>query len=1021
MNDTHARSAVTPAAEDTRVMADGTLPEVEYAFECARGAGWRPLVVHVREGVSTLYEANILLATRSLSENPDDFFEQDAGIEIRREGLARRFRGVVRRVEDLGTTSSYRFTKITIVPQLWTLGLRQNSRIWQDVNIITIIRELLKDVSLYQGDLLGVDGSLEDLPPREYCVQYRETDLAFFERLLESEGVTYYFRHDLQGTEALVLTDAFHHAQVVPTMDGGPVPIAGPESITLAVEAVRNLTWLRAQRPAQVTVRDFDFTRPHLAIEGFAPRRGPEERALYEPAPALAITGFEGATYTRDDAREQAQLRLEEQSVDGATGGGEGLVTSMTPGMCFAVTLAGGHVPDQRYLLTQVTHTGDAQEELLLASEREALRDQRYKNTFQCVLQEAPYRPARRTPRPVVAGLQTATITGPAGEEVFADAHGRVRAQFHWDRHGRKDERSSCWLRAVQGPWAGGGWGFQFLPRVGTEVAVSFLEGDPDRPVIVGALYNGQNIPPFELPTHLTRSGIRTQSVGGAGHNELSFEDAAGGERLRLHAQRDLEAVVRRERRAEIGGDDVTEVAGEARYTGGHGAAVSLREGLSLGADHAALRVTHDLSLTAERDLRTHAARSRHDSVGGAAEQTVGGDLRSHVDGGVTVFVGADRDLTVQGDDVSAVFGDRSVSVRGDDTGRVAGAWDLFAQGDAALGTRGTLTLRARGALTLRCGESVIEMTPDEVVIRAAKVRVEGGEQVDLKAPRASLELEDGAARLAATARVTLDARDVRVEAKDAELALGADGVDLAAKKAVTLGGNGASLSLDAAATLKGSQVKLTRGAGGAAFKSRIGLQDSAEDIHVLATQLFSPGGVPLAMELVQLIDPRSDEPFGAPLRTDAQGELRVEVPHPGPWDLRIVHDAWEEPDAPHDDDVTTELQAQFVDPLGAPRTDMEVWVRGAVDLDVRTDEAGRLQLEVPPGPYTLEVPRDDDDDDDDEPHRFVAHATVRADRTRGEGHSYVFVIEAAEPGAPDDARANREAAAGIESAEEEV
>jgi type VI secretion system secreted protein VgrG len=941
---------------------------------------------------------------------------------VQRDPVQRRFYGVVRRVEQRGTTGSHRLARITLAPSLWALSQRSDARVFQDMTAVEVALAVLHGAGLYAG--MAQVLLQRELPKRAYCVQYRETDLAFFERLLESEGVTYFFRHDLQSTEALVLTDGFHHAQVVPTMDGGPVPIAGPESITLSVEAVRNLTWQREQRPVHVTVRDFDFTRPHLPIEGFAPKRGVEARALYEPAPALAITAFEGVTYTRDDGREQAQLRVEEQSVGGAGGGGEGLVTSMTPGMCFAVTLAGGHVPDERYLLTQVTHAGDAQEELLLASEREALRDQRYKNTFQCVLQDAPYRPARRTPRPVVAGLQTATVTGPAGEEVFTDVHGRVRVQFHWDRQGRKDERSSCWVRAVQGPWAGGGWGFQFLPRVGSEVAVSFLEGDPDRPVIVGALFNGQNLPPFELPTHRTRSGIRTQSVGGVGHNELSFEDAAGGERVRLHAQRDLEAVVRRERRAEVGGDDVTDVAGEARYTGGRGAAVSLREGLALGADHAAVRVSNDLSLTAERDLRTHAARSRHESVGGAAEQTVGGDLRSHVDGGVTLFVGADRDLTVQGDDLSAVFGDRSASVRGDDTGRVAGAWDLFAQGDAALGTRGALTLRARAAITLRCGESVIEMTPDEVVIRATKVRVEGGEQVALEAPRASLELEDGAAKLEATARVALDGKVVRLAAKDAELNLGADGVEGSAKKAVTLAGNGAFLALDGAATLKGSQVKLARGAGGAAFKSRIGLPDSVEDIHVLATQLFSPGGMPLARELVQLIDPRTDEPFGPPQRTDAQGELRVEVPHPGPWDLRIVHDAWEEPEVPHDDEVTTELHAQFVDPSGASLTDLEVRVRGAVDLDVRTDEAGRVHLEVPPGPYTLEVPRDDDDDDDDDdetPRRFVAHATLRADRTRGEGQSYVFVIEPADPGAADDARAHREAAAGIESAEEDV
>lgn len=996
--------------------AAAPLPEALFSLDVQgeRERQWRVQHFEVTEALSALYSAVIDVASESFTDNPDLLLGRYAVLQVQRDPVQRRFYGVVRRVEQRGTTGSSRLARVTLAPSLYALTQRSDARVFQDMTAVEVAQAVLQAAGLYAG---MVQIALQRAPAkREYIVQHRETDLAFFARLLESEGITYFFRHDLDGAEALVLTDHFAHAQPVPTMDGGPVPIAGPEMITHRVEAVRNLTWHRELRPAQVTVREFDFTRPSLALEAAAPRHTAEARTLYEPSPALAIGGFEGGTYTLDDAREQAQLRAEMESGPGAVGGGEGVVSGMAPGRCFAVSLAGGHVPDQRYLVTQVTHHGDAQEELLLASEREAMADQRYRNTFACALLDAPYRPARATPRPIIAGLQTATVTGPAGEEVYTDAFGRVRAQFHWDRQGRRDERSSCWLRTVQGPWAGGGWGFQFLPRVGMEVAVSFLDGDPDRPVIVGALYNGQNLPAFELPAHATRSGIRTQSVGGAGHNELSFEDLAGHEQVRVHAQRDLEEVVRRERRSLVGGDHRAEVQGEARLDVRRGAAVTVTESLALRADAVALHAERDQQLTAGRDLFTRVGRARVDAVEGNAREDIEGDLGTHVEGGYTLSVGKGRDVTVQGDDVEAVWGDRDASVKGDLRERVSGRWDARADGDAALSSRGALTLRARDGITLRCGQSVIEVTRDEVVIRAPKVRVEGGEAVSLEASRASLDLGDGAATLVAAKRAEVASKAVQVRAKDAELALGADGVEAAAKRSITLGGNGATLTLDATATLQGTQVKLTRGGGAGAFRSRVGLPEGSDDVHVLATQLFSPGGVPLAGERVQLIDPQTDEPWGPPLRTDERGELRVEVPHPGPWDLRFVHDDYEEPDTPGDDEVTTELHVLFVDPGGEPLPDLAVNVHGPTPAEARTDEGGTLHLEVAPGAYALEVRGPEMA----EARVFHAHATLRADRTQGDGHSYVFVVEADDPDLPEDLREHRASGHGVEAAPDE-
>jgi hypothetical protein len=659
--------------------------------------------------------------------------------------------------------------------------------------------------------------------------------------------------------------------------------------------------------------------------------------------------------------------------------------------MTFSLSLSGGHVPDQRFLITAVTHRGDAQEELLLASEREAMTDQRYRNSFSCVLHDTPLRPTP-IPRATVTALQTATVTGPAGEEVYTDAHGRVRVQFHWDRHGRRDDRSSCWVRTMQGPWAGGGWGFQFVPRVGMEVAVSFLDGDPDRPVIVGALFNGQNRTPWELPTLRAHSGIRSQSLGGVGFNELSFDDTAGAERLYLHAQRDLVAEVRNDQTTRVGGAQRSEVQGEVRFEGARDATVRLQHGVSLTAQTLTVSTAHAQRSVAGGDHHTEVHGDHSLSVQGASQQTVEANLLQQITGSLTQFVGESRDATVQGDDRCAVWGDHGLSVQGDLRVTVQGAHTSRSDGDLTVESRGAAEVLARASLTLRCGMSEIVLTPDEVVIRAPKVRVEGAERVTLDGRRATLDLHGGEAELFATKRIEAGAKAVRIAAKGAEVELDEDGVRGTAKKSVSLAGGGASLSLDGDASLKGQQVKLARGSGASAFKGRIGIPDNTEDVHVLATQLFSPGGAPLAHELVQVIDPGTDEPVGVPVRTDARGEFRVEVPHPGPWDLRLLHDALPDRDLPDDREIDCTLHVRFVDLHGEPLQDLALRVVGAVSLDAQTDDGGFLHLHVPPGPYTLEVPQGEDL----EPLRFHVHSTTREARDDEDRGHFVFAYEPA-------------------------
>jgi type VI secretion system secreted protein VgrG len=355
----------------------------------------------------------------------------------------------------------------------------------------------------------------------------------------------------------------------------------------------------------------------------------------------------------------------------------------------FQLAVAGSHVPEQRYVVTRVEHEGVAPEELLQGTHDDPRVTDRYKNRFQCVPVETPWRPSRNAPRPVIAGLQTALVVGPAGEEIYTDEHGRIRVQFHWDRHGRRDAHSTCWIRVIQGPWSGAGWGFQFIPRVGMEVAVSFLDGDPDRPVVTGALYNGQNRVPHALPAEKTRSAIRTQSSPNSqGYNELRFEDRAGAEEVYVHAQRDLVEEVLHCHSTRVG---------------------ATQQNVVLASQ--VERVGHDVDVVVGRDQRLH--------VEGRREVTVsGGESLKTLEGreSVTTAFSVDR---VEGTAVRHVVPEAHRGSGGDARAAEALRRARSGEGEGPLETwvvEGDRTHRVTGTERVELGARTTHVTHDETL-----------------------------------------------------------------------------------------------------------------------------------------------------------------------------------------------------------------------------------------------------------------------------------------------------------------
>ena len=485
--------------------SEAVLPDVFWRFTAGGVADdlWVVTHVHLREAMSSLFACTVVVATED-EVAVETFLGQTAKLDLLRGGSRRSVQGVVRRVQALGELASHRFVLLEVVPALWMLSQRSDVRIFQDMNAIRVIEEVLKRAGVYPGARLAVDASLRALPAREYCVQYNETDLDFVRRLLEHEGVPFYFRHDDEGGETLVLAGSEHAYAPVATLDGAALRVADDGSGTDAVETVRWFDERHEVRSSGVTLRDFDFTRPRAALDMTAASPGDVGRlARYEyPAPATLHGYDRGARrFTAHDSPRLAKLRAEELATRAHLGEGSGNVTGVTPGLRFDLAGHARSELDRAYLVAEAEHVGQAWS-VLPESLRESKRvramlldaglsaadgfDDRYHNRFvthrlKQPAASVPFRPARVTARPVVEGPQTARVVGPAGEDIHTDEHGRIKVQLHWDREGREDERSSCWIRCAQA-WSGGQWGFVFIPRIGMEVVVQFIEGDVGDP-----------------------------------------------------------------------------------------------------------------------------------------------------------------------------------------------------------------------------------------------------------------------------------------------------------------------------------------------------------------------------------------------------------------------------------------------------------------------------------------------------------------------------------------------------------
>ncbi|MDY6919454.1 MAG: type VI secretion system tip protein TssI/VgrG [Pseudomonadota bacterium] len=470
--------------------------------------------------------------------------------------------------------SGKRFTRYhaTLEPKLAWLRWRQDFRIFQQQTVPAIISTVLQDAGLTADDMEFA--LTRDYPAREYCTQYRETDFDFVSRLLEEEGLFYLFQQRPDG-QVLVICD---HQNGFKPIDGDPVlGYKPPTGMTPTHESVHRLHLNHSIQPDRVTLRDYHWPKTRLRLEASA--RGKDH-------PELEQYHYRGNVSNPAAGTRYARLRHEAHQAQAETVTGAADSPRLWPGRRVSFHSHPYRDLNIETTLTAVNMRGRQPQALEEDAPDEASR---FSCEFTAIPVNVPYRPLLQTEPPRIEGTQTAFVTGPPGEEIYTDKMGRVKVQFHWDRDGRANERSSCWLRVSQA-LAGNQWGALVIPRVGQEVIVAFLEGNPDRPVITGTLYNGASNPPHSLPKHQTRTTFKTHSSpGGEGFNELRLDDKKDREQIYVHAQRDLDLHANHDWRESIGSQLHQTVGRNMHQTIGGDAHTRIKQhrSLKVAGDHA--------------------------------------------------------------------------------------------------------------------------------------------------------------------------------------------------------------------------------------------------------------------------------------------------------------------------------------------------------------------------------------------------------------------------------------------------
>lgn len=664
--------------------------------------------LHGEEELSTLFEFEVEMLSESHSLDLKQLLSQPLTMSIDL-GMAgtRYLNGQVIRCKLIGrasATSRYYIYRAVVRPWLWYLTQTTDSKIFQEKSVPDVIREVLADYEFPSE--FKLTGSYRTW---EYCVQYQETDFAFISRLMEHEGIYYWFRHE-DGKHVLVLTDDVSQQEPFPGLE--TLPYIGPDRV-VQPDKEHISRWEPAEQvtPGKFATVDYDFKKPAASLDAL--RSNPGAYANGD----LEVYEWMGGYTEPDQGEHYSQVRLEALQAQQSQVTGHSNAHALAPGRLLTLFNHPRQVENREYLIQKVVY--HVQE-----SDYSSTGDDisQFEVDFAAIPSSLPFRPARVTPLPRTHGPQTARVVGKPGEQIWTDRYGCVKVQFRWDRYGQTNENSSCWVR-VSSPWAGGGFGGIQLPRVDDEVIVDFIGGHPDRPIIIGRVFNASNMPPWDLPGNATQSGFLSRSKDGDRNtaNALMFEDVAGGERIWLHAERDLTTEVEANELHTVDGDRNTVIAGNDTLTV-MAARTSTTQGqeteiFMAGADRTVTgavneTITGDETRSVTGNVIETIAGNVDETITGNLTQTTTGDVTRTITGPVVDTTTGTVDETITGDHTQTTTGTVTRTITGDVTDTVTGAVTHTVTGDTTSTLTGTLTKTVTGAVTVNADTGVTVTTP---------------------------------------------------------------------------------------------------------------------------------------------------------------------------------------------------------------------------------------------------------------------------------------------------------------------
>ncbi len=659
------------------------------------------------ETVSEFFQFNLVLGCSSADIDFQKVVGQPALLTLKNKQGTRYFHGISSRFVQQEKARRFTVYTLTLVPKTWRLFHRKDCRIFQKKHIKAIISdEILKKANIEHK--FRTKGG-KDPEKREYCVQYRESDWNFIARLLEEEGFFYFFEHKSDKHVLQIGNDYQLHPDI--QGDDATINYHPPDTTTPDEEHIYRLQYSEEVRSGKVTINDFNFEKPSLDF------KSPDKAKLDTD---LEVYDYPGLFMLPETGGDLAKVRVEELQAMRKVVEGESDCIRFCAGYSF--TLDKHHrkaLNKKKYMLVRVSHFGEKHSDLEAGAVSERIR---YSNSFQCIQRDVPYRPLRITPKPQVMGCQTAIVTGPSTEEIYTDKHGRVKVQFHWDRLGKSDENSSCWIRVSQ-LWAGQSWGAMWIPRIGQEVIVDFLEGDPDRPIITGRVYHAQNPPPYSLPAEKTKSTIKSNSSkGGGGSNEIRFEDKKGSEEIYTHAQKDQNEKVENNMSTSVGNDQSISVGHDRSVTTENDETITITKGKRVrtvvtGTDEVKVETaTRTVTVKGDSTLNvtTGGRTVKVDTKGYTLDVKKGLAITVATGGAATTISGGDHTITI-GAGSSTINAKKGLTLTTPKTLTAIGNVEAKVSGDK-------VSITGKTEVTIGVGSSSITLNAQGISIGGAKI-----------------------------------------------------------------------------------------------------------------------------------------------------------------------------------------------------------------------------------------------------------------------------------------------------------